>query len=88
LPQPEGPIASLAGQEFPFVFGHVHPEKAEARNERAVRNSQIVAATGTEEVEFVVSDEVSALPIPIHTHAQPRVLRTKRNSELCPAATF
>ena len=58
-------------------FADVHPEQAEAGHEGAVGNAQIVAAAGAVEVEFVVADEVRALPVAIDAEAEAGVLRAE-----------
>src|ERR1039458_4916671 len=68
---------ALAGQHFPLALADVQPEETEARHESAVSHAEVAGSAGAEKVKFVVSQEVSSLPIAIDADTDARVLRAE-----------
>ena len=64
---------ALACQELYFVLPRVHPVEADAGDDRAIGDRNIIGAAGSEKVKLVVADEMPSLPVAVDAEAEPRV---------------
>ena len=65
---------ALAGQKLDVALADVDPEQTNARHKGSVGGGQVVTAAGAVEVDLVIADEVSALPVAIHAKTEPTSL--------------